>query len=155
MAKPRITNTRPAGDEHQVVTVEGGRGQYRREPCGAEESTPERPGCPWRVDATGSFPAEAFAHSANTAEDLSGHTFGCHEAGATNPAICAGFLLRGADHNMAVRLRASKGQIDLSQVIDGGHELHAGYFTMAVENGLDPDDPALRNVRLSYLEENR
>lgn len=149
MSETRIIETRMAGDEHQVLSVAGGQGHYRRQPCGAAESTEERPGCPWRVDAVGHFPAEAFAHSARTAEDLSGHTFGCHESGADRPAVCAGFLLRGADHNMAIRMRLSAGQIDLSQVDDGGYELHPGYITMATENGLDMDDPALRNARWS------
>lgn len=155
MTETRVTDVRPAGDEHQVLSVVGGQGHYRRRPCGGETSTSERPGCPWRVDAVGHFPPEAFAHSAETASDLSGRTFGCHESGSERPAICAGFLLRGADHNMAVRMRASAGQIDLSQVDDGGHELHPGYITMAVENGLDEDDPALRNARWSYREEVR
>lgn len=149
---PSITNARLAGDEHLVLTIEGCGGHYRRRPCGGEVSTPERPGCPWRVDATGHFPAEAFAHSANTADDLSGKMFGCHESGADRPATCAGFLLRGADHNMTVRMRLSSGSIDLSQVDDGGHELWPGYVTMAVENGLDMDDPALRNCRWSHAE---
>jgi hypothetical protein len=140
----RITRVRPAGGRNQVVTVEGGRGIYRRSPCA---------GCPWRVDQTGSFPAEAFAHSADTARDLATQMFGCHEPGTETPMTCAGFLLRGAYHNMAVRMRASTGEVDFSKVHDGGHELHAGYVTMAVENGLDSDDPALRRCRLSPHEE--
>lgn len=143
-SKPEVLNVRPADDHNQVVTIRGGRGQYRRRPCG---------GCPWVVENTGSFPAEAFAHSANTADDLSGHMFGCHESGTAKPATCAGFLLRGADHNMAVRMRSATGDFDLSQVHDDGRELHPGYVSMAVANGLDPADPALRNCRLSYDEE--
>jgi hypothetical protein len=150
---PEVINVRVAGDEHQVVTVQGGRGSYRRRPCGGPESTPERPGCPWRVDAVGHFPPEAFAHSANTAEDMSGHTFGCHESGSEHLAICAEFLLRGAEHNMSVRMRAATGQIDLPQVSDGGHELHAGYVSMAVANGMHPRDPVLARCRLSPDEE--
>jgi hypothetical protein len=60
---------------------------------------------------------------------------------------CAGFLLRGAQHNMAVRMACSVGQIDLSQVSDGGHELHDDYRAMAIANGLDPADPRLRGCR--------
>lgn len=153
MTKPEITNRRSADENHDVVTVVGGRGNYRRRPCGGPESTEERPGCPWRVDATGSFPAEAFAISASTAHDLAGNTFACHESGTENPSICAGFLLRGADHNMAVRMRLSSGAIDLSQVDDGGYELHPGHITMAVENGLSEDSPSLRGCRWSYEEE--
>ena len=141
---PQIVNVRPADENNQVVTIRGGSGQYRRRPCG---------GCPWVVANTGSFPAEAFAHSASTAEDLSGHMFGCHESGTERPVTCAGFLLRGADHNMAVRMRAAAGQIDLGQVHEDGRELHPGYVTMSVANGLDSGDPELRNCRLSSREE--
>jgi hypothetical protein len=151
--KPVVSNARPAGTDHQVVSVTGGGGGYRRQPCGPQQPTEARPGCPWRVDGTGFFPAEAFAHSANTAEDLSVQTFGCHESGARDPKVCAGFLLRGSDHNMAVRMRLSSGAINPHEVTDGGHELHPGYVSMAVANGVDPDDPVLRNCRLSYEEE--
>jgi hypothetical protein len=139
-----IIGVRPADEHNQVVTIRGGSGQYRRRPC---------PGCPWVVANTGSFPAEAFAHSANTAEDMSGHMFGCHESGTGRPVTCAGFLLRGAEHNMAVRMRSATGQIDLDQVHEDGRELHPGYVSMAVANGLDPADLSLRNCRLSYGEE--
>lgn len=150
---PEVTGVRPAGAGHRVVSVRGGGGGYRRRPCGPQEPTEARPGCPWRVAGTGYFPAEAFAHSAETAEDLSGYTFACHESGTEDPKICAGFLLRGAEHNMAVRMKLSRGQIDLDQVDDGGHELHPGYVSMAVANGVDPDDFSLQNCRLSYEEE--
>lgn len=136
--KPEVTRIRPADANNQVVTVEGGGGQYRRQPCG---------GCPWRIDQTGSFPAEAFAHSAETAYDMSSHMFGCHESGADRPVTCAGFLLRGAGNNMAWRLAVISGRIDMGQVSDGGHELHDSYRAMAVANGLDPDDPSLGRCR--------
>lgn len=134
---PRITNVRPAGPEHQVVTVEGGQGTHRRRPCSD---------CPWRVDATGEFPASAFKHSANTAYDMSTHTFACHQSGTTRPAICAGFLLRGADHNLSVRLKRMTGTI-VDDIQDGGHGLHANYRAMAIANGVDPDDASLRDCR--------
>ncbi len=140
---PEVSRARPAGDEHQVVTVTGGHGGYRRRPC---------PGCPWKVANTGDFPAEAFAHSAETAHDMATHTFGCHESGTERPVVCAGFLLRGAEHNMAVRLRASSGAIDLQAVEDGGHELHPGYVAMAVANGVPRDDDVLRGCRESSYE---
>jgi Family of unknown function (DUF6283) len=150
---PETVRVRPAGDEHQVVTVTGARGAYRRRPCGGPESTPGRPGCPWRVDAVGHFPAEAFAHSADTAHDMAGHRFACHESGTAHPATCAGFLLRGADHNMAVRMSIATGLIDMGQVDDGGHLLHPGYVSMAQANGVRAE--ALRGCRLSYEEEQR
>ena len=98
------------------------------------------------MDQTGSFPAEAFRHSAETAYDLSTRMFGCHESGTETPMTCAGFLLRGAQHNMAVRMKYIAGQIDPDAVHDGGHELHDGYVAMAVANGCRPTDEALRKV---------
>ena len=135
-----IVNVRPAGDDHQVVTVHSQKGDswpYRKEPCAQ---------CPWRKDATGVFPAEAFRHSAYTAYDMNVHTFACHDSGAQKPAVCAGFLLRGADHNMAVRLAAMSGKYRYD-MDDGGHELHESYRAMAVANGVSPDDPVLMECR--------
>lgn len=132
-----ITQIRPAGtnergEDHQVVTVEGGKSSYRRKPCST---------CPWRLDAVGEFPAEAFRHSASTAYDLATNTFACHESGADRPAACAGFLLRGADHNLAVRLQRIRGEC--LDVTDGGHQLHENYRAMAIANGVPPEDPVL------------
>tara|TARA_B100001105_G_scaffold254950_1_gene252309 strand:+ start:965 stop:1399 length:435 start_codon:yes stop_codon:yes gene_type:complete len=138
----RITNVRPAGVDHQVVTVEGGRnGIYRREPC---------PKCPWRRDAVGEFPAEAFKHSASTAYDMAPNTFACHSSGVEKPAVCAGFLLRNSENNLGVRLMQSRGELDLSQVHDGGHELFPSYRAMAVANGVDAQDPALASCRADH-----
>lgn len=134
----KITATRMAGPDHAVHTVEGGSGLYRREPCG---------GCPWRVDNTGLFPAEAFRHSANTAYDMATHSFACHESGAEKPATCAGFLLRNAANNLAVRLKLSAGTLDMAEISDGGHEMHSSYRVMAVANGVPADDPALARCR--------
>lgn len=132
--KAVITRVRVADENHQVVTVEGGSGLYRREPC---------PGCPWRADQAGAFPAEAFRLSASTAYDMARSTFACHESGQVKPAMCAGFLLRGADHNLSVRLKTMHGAIDFDAIHDGGHELHNSYRAMAVANGVDADDPSL------------
>lgn len=120
MTKAKVLAVHPVDEGNQVVTIEGGPGGYRREPC---------PGCPWRVDQTGSFPAEAFRHSAGTAYDMATHTFACHESGVAKPAVCAGFLLRGAEHNLSIRLRQMRGEcLDVS---DGGHDLHESYRAMA------------------------
>lgn len=132
-----VEQVRAAGEDHQVVTLTGGGGQYRKEPCG---------GCPWRVDQTGVFPPEAFKHSAGTAYDMAEHTFACHESGQKAPAICAGFLLRGSDHNLSVRLKRAQGKIK-DDVSDEGHELHEDYRTMAIENGVSPHDPVLAPCR--------
>lgn len=136
--RPIETRRRMAGPDHAVITLEGGQSTYRREPCG---------GCPWRVDNTGDFPAEAFKHSASTAYDMSQHVFSCHESGPKNPATCAGFLLRNADNNLAVRLAMYGGRIDPAQLSDGGHGLHESYRAMAVANGVPEDDPALAPCR--------
>lgn len=133
---PRVTRVRPAGPNHQVVTVEGGRGKHCSRPCAD---------CPWRRDAIGEFPAAAFIHSAPTAYDMADRTFGCHAAGSASPRPCAGFLLRGADHNLSVRLMAMRGE--LGSVEDGGHELFDSYREMAIANGVAPDHPALEKCR--------
>lgn len=116
-----------------MVTVQGGRGGYRRTPCGD---------CPWRKDAVGIFPAEAFRHSASTAYDMAENTFACHQSGARKPAICAGFLLSGAMHNLSVRLGRLRGRI-LDDVSADGLDIHENYRAMAIANGVSPDDPVL------------
>lgn len=142
MARSRIIDTRQAGDDHQVVTVlspadTSSLQRYRREPCAK---------CPWRTDAVGEFPAAAFRHSARTAYDMAETTFACHDSGTRKPAMCAGFLLRGADHNLSVRLGYITDRIK-ADVCDGGHDLFESYRAMAVANGVDPDDPILAPCR--------
>lgn len=133
----KIEDVRPAGADHQVISVAGGKGSYRRRPCG---------GCPWKKESVGEFPAEAFRHSADTAYDMSERRFACHESGVKSPTTCAGFLLRGADHNLSIRLARMHGQT-FDDVSDGGSELHANYRSMAIANGVDPLDPALALCR--------
>lgn len=129
----------PAGPEHQVVTVATpARSLYRREPC---------PECPWRLDApVGAFHAEAFRISANTAYDLSTHRFACHMSGTEKPAACAGFLLRGADHNLSIRLAIASGEMGLGDV-HSDVALYDSYREMAIANGVDENDPALTPCR--------
>ena len=133
-----VVGRRAADENHDVVSLRGSGAGYRRSPCG---------GCPWVKENDGDFPAKAFEHSAETSHDASMHAFACHEAGTETPLTCAGFLLRGADHNVAVRLRVLRGDIDLDKVHDDGRELHENYRSMAVANGCSPDSPALRDVR--------
>lgn len=134
----KVTGIHPAGDAHRVLTIEGGdQANYQRQPC---------KNCPWRKDATGEFPPESFRHSARTAYDMSRHSFGCHQAGVEKPKTCAGFLLRGSDHNLSARLGRMKGLIS-DDVSDGGHELHENYRSMAIANGVDPQDPVLTPCR--------
>lgn len=134
-SKPTITKTTRADDNHQVLTVEGGQDRkYMKKPCRD---------CPWRKDAVGVFPAEAFRISAHTSYDMNTHSFACHSSGADKPKTCAGFLLKGATHNLGVRLRIHLGDYDLSQITDGGHALFDNYKDMAVANGVSPDDERL------------
>lgn len=138
---PRITRTRSADENHVVHTVESGRQLHRRRPCG---------GCPWLVKNSGTFPAEAFRLSANTAYDASLHQFACHESGSDKPTTCAGFLLRNADNNIGTRLAAMRGEIDLSALGDAGDVLFDSYRAMAVANGVSPDDPVLAPCRANF-----
>lgn len=133
-----VVRVRPAGPDHQVVTVTGGSATQRRAPCST---------CPWRKDASiGEFPAEAFRHSAVTAYDMSEHIFSCHQSGVKKTAVCAGFMLRGAAHNLTVRLGHMQGRLQ-GDVSDGGVALYKNYRAMAEANGVAPDDPALGPCR--------
>jgi hypothetical protein len=131
----KVTNARLADESNAVITVEGGEGLYRREPC---------PDCPWRKDAVGKFPAEAFRISAPTAYDMADHTFGCHSSGSKKPATCAGGIL-GQPHNFNLRMGWVQGKY--RDVTDGGHELFETYREMAIANGVDPEDPVLAPCR--------
>jgi hypothetical protein len=144
--KTRITRTRVAGqggdgETYGVTTLQssGGKHAARRSPC---------PTCPWRKDAEiGRFPPEAFRISAPTSYDAALSTFACHEAGATKPQTCAGFLLRHGVNNLAVRLSLTQDKIDLRRISSGGTELYETYREMAIANGVAPDDPCLKLVR--------
>lgn len=98
----------------------------------------------------GTFPAEAFRLSANTAYDASLHQFACHESGLDKPATCAGFLLRNADNNIGTRLAAMRGEIDFAVLEDPGDELFLSYREMAVANGVSLDDPVLAPCRANF-----
>src|ERR1700676_937059 len=119
MTGARRIKTTPASERHQVLTVVGGPNGSRRELC---------PTCPWRIDATGQFSAEAFRISAHTAYDASFEMFGCHTSGPDKPATCAGFLLRNSLHNIGARLRGLAGGADCHSTV----ELHPSYRAMAV-----------------------
>lgn len=142
--KSKVTKVSIADKNNAVLTITGGNGDYCKIIC--EQ-------CPWRVDQTGNFPAEAFRLSANTSYDMATHCFACHMAGRDKPTICAGFLLRGADDNLSIRIKKSNG--NSLDVKDSGVILHASYKTMAIANGCDTDDPKLepcmpeaRNIRV-------
>lgn len=132
--KTRITKVSPASKTDQVLTVVGGSDSYRRTPCA---------GCPWRIDQTGQFSAEAFRISAHTAYDASFELFACHESGAEKPATCAGFLLRNSVHNILARIKGLAGGADCRSDVP----LHSSYRAMAIANGVDPFDPVLARCR--------
>ena len=134
MSKPRITETKVADKNNVVHTILGGGGGHCKEVC---------PQCPWRVDQTGAFPAKAFVHSASTSYDAATNKFSCHMAGTENPKTCAGFLLRGADDNIAVRMGKATGKI--GKVREPSVELHPSYKAMAIANGVGRRNPALRD----------
>lgn len=130
-----VSDCRPAGPDHQVVTVTGPSRGYRKTPCGS---------CPWRQDNDKTFPAEAFLHSANTAYDMATHEFACHESGIKGVHTCAGFILHGSDHNLSARLRRMKGEY---RDVSAAMLLHESYRAMAEANGVDPAHPNLRACR--------
>jgi len=147
MTRARIVGVRPAGPDHRVLSVVGGgKRTARRTPC---------PDCPWRKDAVGEFPPEAFIHAAPTGYDVPEtiarwaagdppSTFACHQSGAARPATCAGFLLsESAAHNLALRM--ASGPI---RTPDGaGLDLFLDYYAMAVANGVPADHPAIAPCR--------
>lgn len=103
--------------------------------------------CPWRLDAEpGEFSAERFANLAASAYDLSSTLFACHKTPEGREATCAGFLLRGADHNLAVRFAVIQHRYNPADV-SSDVELYEDYRSMAEANGVDEDDPALRPCR--------
>jgi hypothetical protein len=132
--KARTLRWRSAGEDHAVVLVEGGPGGMMPRPC---------PECPWRRENAGSFPAEAFRHSAYTAYDCAEATFGCHMSDPERARTCAGAALR-TDHSLALRMRWS----EVEQVEDPGEGvLFTDYREMAIANGVDPDEEVLRPCR--------
>ncbi len=140
--KTTIEAVHAADANHQVLSLNTeaqDRTSFRRKPCKQ---------CPWRSDLpVGEFPAEAFRYSAKTAYDMAESTFACHVSGSRKPTTCAGFLLRGADHNLSIRLAIAMDRFSPDEVHPGGVELYEGYRSMAIANGVDPDDPAIAPCR--------
>lgn len=102
--------------------------------------------CPWRRDVkTGRFGPDRYRALANTAEDMSSRIFSCHKSAEDKPTACAGFILRGARHNLSLRLAYSRG--DIGEVADGGYPLFDNFRQMAEANGVARTDPALRHCR--------
>lgn len=67
-------------------------------------------------------------------------------SGSDKSAVCAGFLLRGAEHNIGIRLRYACGDIEPNS-IKSNVELYGSYREMAEVNGVDPADPKLARCR--------
>lgn len=103
--------------------------------------------CPWRTDAApGEFAADKYRELAATARDMATAVFTCHKTPTGRERVCAGFLERGADHNLAVRLAYSGKRLEFTDR-SGGLDLHPNYRAMAEANGVDPSDPELWDVR--------
>jgi hypothetical protein len=134
--RPRIIAKQKAGPRHQVLVIHG-RKDGSKAACAMPCAT-----CPWRKDAVGAFPAQAFRISAPTAYDMARQTFACHSAGRDNPMDCAGFVLHGSDHNLRARVNRARGLY--RGVSAGGHALFKSYREMAVANGVAPDDTLLQ-----------
>lgn len=104
--------------------------------------------CPWRKDVVpGQFKPGRFVALASTSYDMSSTIFACHKSIAGRDTACAGFILRGAAHNLALRLAYCRGDIKPDQVSDGGYPLFDNYRDMAVANGVPIIDPVLRLCR--------
>ncbi|MBG0825981.1 hypothetical protein HS048_35510 [Planomonospora sp. ID91781] len=132
-----VLRVRDGGDGRWGVTsvVSSGERDHQTSPCAR---------CPWRKDAPlGAFPPQVYRDSASTSYDMAVTTFGCHASTPQQPKTCAGFLLRGAADNLAIRLHGRS----YEDVHDGGVELYDSYRDMAVANGVDPGDPALARCR--------
>lgn len=104
--------------------------------------------CPWQKTApVGHFGPDAYRRLAPTAYDMDRMIFTCHMSTEAVPAICAGFLLKGADHNLTVRLECSKGLVNRRLVKENGEPMFESYREMAEANGVDPNDPVLKPCR--------
>lgn len=103
--------------------------------------------CPWRVDVEpGKFPPSRYQALTTTAEDMSRSLFACHKSEPGAEIVCAGFLERGADHNLSARLAYIGHALEFKDR-SGGFELHEDYRAMAIANGVDPADPRLKRCR--------
>ena len=129
----QVIATKVADKNNVVHTTIGGGGGYCERVC---------PECPWRKRNSGNFPAKAFLHSVHTSYDMAQETFGCHMSGTDTPRTCAGFLLRGADDNLSVRIARATGRIGYPEPEDG---LHESYKAMAIANGVKPSNPRLKD----------
>ncbi|GLY43013.1 hypothetical protein Amsp01_090360 [Amycolatopsis sp. NBRC 101858] len=123
-----------------VITAAAPASAYQTSPCAR---------CPWLRDSpVGAFPPEVFRHSARTTYDLATHKFGCHASTPAQPKTCAGFLLRGAAHNLSVRVHGP----DVTAAVSTDRPLYDNYREMAIANGVAPGDPSLAPCRDSLAD---
>lgn len=135
----RVVRVRPAGREWGVVTVATTEDVPVAQPAPCAGTEP----CPWRSDAPpGQFPAQAYRDSAATSQPGATSYFGCHSSTREHPLICAGWLLRGAQHHDQAQRALTDAALTLPE-LPAGVELYDSYQDMAVANGVDPHDPAL------------
>jgi hypothetical protein len=103
--------------------------------------------CPWRTDVPpGRFPPARFIALAKTAYDMALEQFACHKAPDSRAFGCAGFVLRGATHNLGARLSINAQRLD-PRAVSSPFPLYCDYREMAVANGVEPDHPALAACR--------
>lgn len=106
--------------------------------------------CPWRRDApVGHFPPAAFQRLAASAYDMDRMLFQCHDTTPERPLVCAGFLERGAAHNLTVRLAYMTDDLDPVERLSG-MDLYDDYREMAIANGVDAEDPTLAPCRSGH-----
>ena len=111
---------------------------YQAKPC-AE--------CPWRRDvAPGQFPTKPSRALAETAYDMAQARFACHKSPEGAEFGCAGFVLRGAAHNLGAWLAARARRLWLQDTASPTPQ-HKSYRAMAIANGVEPDDSGNRRGR--------
>lgn len=99
--------------------------------------------CPWRTDVpAGKFPPERYVALASTAYDMASTVFACHMSKDGSEFACAGFILKSSVHNF--RCRMARAPFD---EVRSPYPLFETYRELAVANGVDEYDPALRNCR--------
>ncbi|MFJ9782522.1 DUF6283 family protein [Amycolatopsis sp. NPDC101161] len=130
-----ILAVRDGADGWGVITATAPASAYQPSPCAR---------CPWLRDSpVGAFPPEVFRHSARTTYDLATHKFGCHASTPDHLKTCAGFLLRGAAHNLSVRVHGP----EVTTAVTSDRPLYDNYREMAIANGVHPDDPSIAPCR--------
>ena len=96
--------------------------------------------CPWRTDVpVGKFLPERYVALASTAYDMAGTVFACHMSKDGGAFACAGFILQSSAYNFRCRAPFDD--------VRSPYPLFETYRELAIANGVDEDEPALRNCR--------